>query len=640
MKTNAEALQDRNFLLSLDRYEHKIQYARITIWNKFDASNHNNEEIQGVVISGSININGSSSVRRTGNLSIIASENSYRITDVENLISINKTVVVEIGLKNEINVEYPDKIWFKLGTFVISNASITHSLQGININISLKDLMAKLNGECGGTFPSPLIHSPIQVEDGTEEFPLIKKLIKTLIESWSEIQVKDEYLLIPEKIKNSVYWKSNKTGYLIRQTTTIDTQSRTFYILTLDAPVGQEFTKLKFGDTIGYQIVDYTIRGELESKAEETVASVLEKIKNILGNYEYFFDVDGEFHFQEKLDGLNTGSSEINLTDAISYFYSQEEAVSDEELIQYRFNDAILISSYTNTPQYNAIKNDIVVWGVKENSSSALRYHLAIEEKPTIGSLNGKVYIKTDEFGVKRAYATQIDGSEEKSIDLKDWRQWLYFDYIINGNEGQYSKELKEELPKIMDIVTGEFYAIGDMSTTYLNSMTYFLDFIDPREAANENAKNALQSLSVNKIGRRGKPVSDNQINCVFDPLFPNVVFIEAGKEDTSTIREQCLKTSQPFTQIPSYMMQYIDIGRVTNSAYNNLRSTLHTLTSYNETISLQALPIYYLDVNRRIYVKDEKSDIEGDYLVNSISIPLAFNGMMTIGASRALERI
>ena len=43
-----------------------------------------------------------------------------------------------------------------------------------------------------------------------------------------------------------------------------------------------------------------------------------------------------------------------------------------------------------------------------------------------------------------------------------------------------------------MDIEKGEFYAIGDMSTTYLNSMTYFLDFIDPREAANENAKNAL----------------------------------------------------------------------------------------------------------------------------------------------------
>jgi hypothetical protein len=36
----------------------------------------------------------------------------------------------------------------------------------------------------------------------------------------------------------------------------------------------------------------------LIANAGETVVSILEKIKNILGNYEYFYDIDGNFVFQ------------------------------------------------------------------------------------------------------------------------------------------------------------------------------------------------------------------------------------------------------------------------------------------------------------------------------------------------------
>ena len=49
---------------------------------------------------------------------------------------------------------------------------------------------------------------------------------------------------------------------------------------------------------------------------------------------------------------------------------------------------------------------------------------------------------------------------------------------------------------------------------------------------------------------------------------------------------------------------------------------------------------MYFLDANTRISVYDKASNIYGDYIIKSISLPLAANGTMTISASRAFERI
>jgi hypothetical protein len=51
-------------------------------------------------------------------------------------------------------------------------------------------------------------------------------------------------------------------------------------------------------------------------------------------------------------------------------------------------------------------------------------------------------------------------------------------------------------------------------------------------------------------------------------------------------------------------------------------------------------LPIYYLDVNTRIYVNDNDSNVNGDYIVNKISIPLTYNGTMSITANKAAKDI
>jgi hypothetical protein len=44
-------------------------------------------------------------------------------------------------------------------------------------------------------------------------------------------------------------------------------------------------------------------------------------------------------------------------------------------------------------------------------------------------------------------------------------------------------------------------------------------------------------------------------------------------------------------------------------------------------------MPIYYLQPNTLVQIDDSKSQISGDYIISSISIPLDSSGVMTINA-------
>ena len=46
-----------------------------------------------------------------------------------------------------------------------------------------------------------------------------------------------------------------------------------------------------------YILTNFIYPGELIAKPGDTVAGILDKIKNVLGNFEYFYDIDGHFRF-------------------------------------------------------------------------------------------------------------------------------------------------------------------------------------------------------------------------------------------------------------------------------------------------------------------------------------------------------
>lgn len=152
---------------------------------------------------------------------------------------------------------------------------------------------------------------------------------------------------------------------------------------------------------VGYEYVDFVYNQDLIIDAGGTVCDALDKIKNYLGNYEYFYDEEGHFVFQEIKNYINTSLSSI-AEETGNY----NELFSNPQGYKYEFNNSNIIASYTKAPQYNLIKNDFLIWGIKDGSSSdskiPIRYHLAIDEKPTFDMSflkNKAIFVDTEDFG-------------------------------------------------------------------------------------------------------------------------------------------------------------------------------------------------------------------------------------------------
>ena len=75
-------------------------------------------------------------------------------------------------------------------------------------------------------------------------------------------------------------------------------------------------------------------------------------------------------------------------------------------------------------------------------------------------------------------------------------------------------------------------------------------------------------------------------------------------------------------------------------SAQNTLEECIYNDTYCIESASMNTIPIYYLQPNTRIYIRDDNSKIDGEYMVSRFTIPLSYNGTMSISATKIADRI
>lgn len=664
-----EYLKNSAFLKKMDEMPLKEQFVKIII---LDFLENPITEIQGKVTSGSINLNGSSAVRRTANLNMVADDANNDVRSINNLLSINKKIKLEIGFTNMTSdyQQYPI-IWFPLGVYVIITPSITHNNTGINISLQLKDKMCLLNGDCGGTLPASITFHETSYEDdkGNTIIERIKiyNLIQELVNHWGKEQLGKIIISdIDTRIKKVMKWKGSTPLYM----GTITSGNEVQYDVTTNLETAKEqwgtaFKTYETQQDVGYIYTDFVYTDDLIGNAGDSVCTILDKIKNYLGNYEYFYDIDGNFVFQEIKNYLNTSKATVDIQNLSNSDYLTD--FSNGKSV-YTFDGSKLNTSFAMNPQYNMIKNDYIVWGIKttvDKTKIPIRYHLAIDKKPQVGNtytvylyeddgiIKAKKLIEYDnlnDFPPKGTYGlyyldkttqkvyTWINGYIEqtkgkiKTIVTKDWRTELYLAGTNASNLGldsnDYYSELQNEWPKLYDLEKQEF------KESVLNdptSISYFLDFIDSTAAISE--------LSINNIGKRSKVISNNDINCIFASKIPNLVLIEKGQEDTAEKVQECQAAGQDFIQVSSTIYAQLSGGGQSYPAYSQVRELLYQYTNYNESISMSAIPVYYLEPNTRITVRDDSSKIYGDYVIKTITLPLDISGTMNIQATKALER-
>ena len=670
MTHNFPYLKDSNFLKYFDEQKIKQQFVKIIVltFNEMPIT-----EIQGKVISGNITLDGSSSMRRTCNINLVADDYENDLTDTKHLLSINKKVEILIGFINttEQYTDFPI-LWFPQGVFVITAPNISHGTNGINISLTLHDKMALLNGECGGTLPASIVFH--QVEDIDEngniviKQPTIYQIIQELVNHFGGQQLGKIIISdVDDKIKRVMRWTGSTPLYLYQ--TIVNNQPLNHFSINIEDNK-KAVNTFEYGEDVGYILTDFTYPGELVSNAGDTIVTILDQIKNVLGNYEYFYDIDGNFRFQEIKNYLNKSYSTflINEINGDNYLvdYTNGKSV-------YTFTDANIITAYTNSPQYQQIKNDFVVWGKRqtiEGKQVPIRYHLAIDKKPIVGNKYEVFFFIDPDDGITKAkkplsfknrqsfpeigqvgiyYMAKNSGTIYKwipqnkeyeatsykiqTITTKDYRTELYLAGVTNEPFGldsnYYYTELKNEWTKLYDIKNAKFYNEVENQPSNID---FFLDLID--------TTSALQEFNVSNIGRRTSVTVDDKINCIFQPDIPNLVIIQAGTEYTDDIRAECQAQTQEYVQVRSELYSLLANGGSMRSAYEQIRKELYQYTNYNQQVSLTALPIYYLEPNVRITIRDIQSGIYGDYMIKSISLPLDVNGTMSISCTKALERI
>ena len=632
-----EYLNDMDFLTQLDKLHMRVQYAKIILLSFKDEEPI--KEIQGSITSGNLSVNGSSAIRRTINLTMLASIDNSNLEDIDNEISINKKIKVLIGYDNPLKSykNYGDIIWFPCGLFVLSSANISRSTSGWNISITGKDKMCLLDGTAGGTLPASITfhESLVQLDNGDVEiqYPTIFQIIYEAVNHWGGEAIENIIITdIDEEIKMLVRYMGDKPIYF----------SNDYQSLSFEAQ--EDYPHMfSYGQDAGYKYTNFTYPGELVLNAGDTVVTLLDKIVSTLGNYEYFYNIDGKFVFQEIKNYLNTGSPLLELSPE-DYVRSYNNAK-----FLYSLTDLDTTTAITRNPKYDNVKNDFYVWGKRKTSTGvevSIRYHLAIDDKPDIDLAMQNMWEVKDKKSnliVRYDFNTLDDYSvDDYTVTLvgtpcDEWREELYrraLNAQVSNSvyDNYYDSELIAEWRNLYNPMNKNWDATNHWNPDVFNdpdSINFWLDFID--------TSSALGKYSIKNIGRRTKVVNNNDIKTVYNSEVPDVVFIE-GLDQDLIVKYQGI--GQRFFILTNEYYDMFSISTTGTSCFDQIREMMYQNLCYNTTISLTCLPKYYIEPNNIIRVEDKDSNIYGNYQITQYSLPLTYNGTMSITATEVLTRV
>lgn len=654
--------------------------ARITLLNKEGLPL---EFIEGRITDGSIAVDGSSAVRRTCQISMISNSQSF----TQYSWTLHSKFKVEICVNDE---------WFKQGEYLI--ASFTESLNNTGMmtyNISGKDKMCKLNGEFGGTINSPVNFDTIEDTDKTTNITKISKLpihdiIKELVHAYGDepfyniiindldemaLQLQEYRFLTPMYI-----WRREETDTY--ENGTLDGSVKVFYmddnntiqeveLAKVDSSYFEDLSdliedssgklfgfneediqyyiaKIDAGETCGYIETDLIYPQDLIANAGDSVVTILDKIKNFLGDFEYFYDIDGQFIFQKKKNYVNTSWTPTVEQDGDYYV----EPLETQEIEVYRFENSETITQINYTPDITNVKNDYSVWGSRKGISGAsipIHMRYAIDQKPyqyhTINVSNEELidYNKLHGFNLQGQ-----EGELYESSDSLDWRELIYLmalDYRKYNHLGNFEARVAEANPDVFP--TGK----TGYEQYYIDMEGFWRDIYDPENTEWSNGWNPeviespqnlnfwidfldtsgeLENFAVRKIGPRAKVVNEQSVRAIHYNETPNIIFGTPTKTP---------KTGYKYFNIGQYGNMF-GISAQGKTAKNEIDNLLYKHGYFPESLAINALPVYHLEPNALIYIKDEKHGIDGRYLFTRFTLPLTYNGMMNITATKIAERL
>lgn len=701
-------LNDKIFLQKLDQQRNKEIFARVIALTNDE---YPIETIEGKITAGNISIDGKSSLRRTCSLTMISKD--INLTDYQ--WGLKTKVKVEIGVANEIDENYDKIIWFPQGVFVLNTFNITHNTNSCNIQMSGKDKMCLLNGNLGGALLAETDFGKQEIKTVNEttgeitiEYELleIKNILQELVHTYANEPYHNIILndipetgveLLEYRGDKDIYFFNNQSTNIVDQFTLNErmlcyysggpsagveigslnvkdldhmneqSNSTPLTVFLSKDMTGQTYTvsKYGFGSNVGYKPTPLTYAGELIGKVGENITSILDKIVSMLGNFEYFYNIEGQFVFQRKKAYASTIENSLLELNSQQYIVPSFETKAPV----YTFTEHNLLSSISFNPTLSTVKNDYSIWGERETASGVkvpIHFRFAIDKKPSqycyLGRKDGKnsiapgVYYNNERTDISGISASnKCDWRELIYLMALDYRQYhLDDDFLlkirdlnvvanvslfptgVTGYE-QYYTDLEGFWRQIYEpnfnnrLKDDNFYNDRNQpwSKTVIENpggLTFWIDFLD--------TEGELNKYSVYAIGSRQLTKNDNKITGVYYKEVPKALFIPA--KDFKKYAQKELGYTH--FQLTSALENLFIMSSQGKSAKDVLDESLYEHSYCAESINLNVIPIYYLEPNTRIKIQDNLIHIDGEYIIEKITIPLTYNGMMQITATKALS--
>ena len=289
-----------------------------------------------------------------------------------------------------------------------------------------------------------------------------------------------------------------------------------------------------------------------------------------------------------------------------------------------------------------------------------------------VQEVNGK------QFDGKYIYPRGVTGYEQYYVDIEGfWRQ-IYcpqYDYTtitlsenqyINAKPGEYfikywntdDENCYEARYLYKDITTADLTyndisngVLHTVSSPYNLTTTYYYK-PDPNEWINgwnpivDNSPESLnfwfdflddggdiERYGTSFVGDRPKAVNDSMIKSIYFRETPTLIF-------TDNIAKIDKKLGYSYLQYSPAMASLFTMSAQGKDAIDVLYEHLYKNSYCIESVTVNALPIYHLEPNNMINILDTRAGINGTYVMTKFTLPLTYNGTMSITATKAVEEI
>ena len=278
----------------------------------------------------------------------------------------------------------------------------------------------------------------------------------------------------------------------------------------------------------------------------------------------------------------------------------------------------------------------------------------------------------------KYIYPRGITGYEQYYIDMEGfWRQ-IYcpqYDYTtitlsenqyVNAKPGEYfvkywntdDENCYEARYLYKDITTADLTyndisngVLHTVSSPYNLTTTYYYkpdpnEWIDGWNPIVDNSPESLnfwfdflddggdiERYGTSFVGDRPKAVNDSMIKSIYFRETPTLIF-------TDNIAKIDKKLGYSYLQYSPAMASLFTMSAQGKDAIDVLYEHLYKNSYCIESVTVNALPIYHLEPNNMINILDTRAGINGTYVMTKFTLPLTYNGTMSITATKAVEEI